>query len=466
VLLVVCASVFFSVMNGTMVNVALPLIGAEYRVDAARLGWIATGYLLIFGVAGPFYGRLADRYCTRRMFVIGLGVFALGSLLSAIAPGYPALLGARLVQAAGAAAIPGLGMALISRAYPPERRGGAIGFVSATVGTASAIGPMVSGVVVGALSWHYIFVLSALAGGLIPAVLRVAPRCEPGSDEGFDFLGGALLALTIGGALLAVTEGSRGGALAPVALGVAVVAAAGLTLRQRTTHSPFLPRDLVRNRRYLALLGISFSAMAASLAAIIGLPLLLAETARLTPLQIGLALMPGALALAVMGPVSGRLADRLGGRRPIRAGLAIMLLGGVALSAGAGAPVWAVALFNGVLGLGFAFVNSPLTAMVSLVVPSDRLASGLAINSMSYFLGGGFGTALFSAVVTARGGAVEALNPLHTGQAGAFSDAFLLLLLPVALALLLSLALPAESSRPAVAKPAPTPVPAEGTARR
>lgn len=450
-LLVVCAAVFTSVLNGTMTNVALPRIGEDLRVEQARLGWIVTGYLLMFGVAVPFYGRLADLYGARRLFVYGLALFSVSSLLCAVSLSYPTLLVARLFQAVGSAAIPGLGMALISRAYGPEKRGSAMGFVSATVGTGAAVGPTVGGLLAGTLGWKYLFVVSALSGLLIPFALRTLPSGRGEGKEGFDLPGGVLLGLTVAGMLLAVTESARGGVSAPLVLptlAVAALSAVGLVLRQRTARFPFIPRDLLANARYLALIFTSFGSMAVQLSTVIALPLLLTAVNKLTPVQVGLALLPEALALAILGPVAGRVVDRVGGRLPIRCGLVVMLVAELLLSAlGAGAPVWVVSAVASLLGVGFAFVNSPLTTMVSLAVPQARLASGLSINSMFFFLGGGFGTALVTAVVTARRDAVQAFNPLHTGDAVEFSDAFLLLMLPLLAALLLSLALPGRERR-------------------
>src|SRR5918997_2574159 len=167
-LALVSAAIISSVLSGTMANIALPQIGRDLQVEPARLGWLVTGYLLVFGIATPFYGRLADRFGARRLFVFGLCLFALGSLLCALAPAYGWLLAGRLIAAVGSGAIPGLGVALISRAYPPERRGSAMGFVSAAVGSGAAIGPTLGGFITGALGWHYIFGVTILAGLIAP----------------------------------------------------------------------------------------------------------------------------------------------------------------------------------------------------------------------------------------------------------------------------------------------------------
>ena len=445
VVLVVCASIFVSVLNASIVNVVLPTIGRDLAVEPARLGWVLTAYLLVYAVAIPFYGRLADRYGARRFFLLGQSVFALGSLLCALAPSYPLLLLARVVQAGGGAAIPGLGVTLASRAYPPSERGTVLGFMSTAVGIAAAIGPTLGGFVSDALGWHAVFGIGAVAGLLVPVGRRVLPRDEGRGGEWVDVWGGLCLGVAISGALLAAAEGARAGwAARQVAWAGAtsVVALVALVARQRTAASPFVPRELLRNRRYRALVAISFAAMAGMLGSIVGLPLLLTAINSLSPSQVGLALLPNAALTATLGVVAGRLADRVGGRMPVRAGLTAMLVALLGLSAASGGPVWAVSALLALLGVGSAFVNTPLSTAVSLVVRPERMASGQSINTMCFFLGGSFGTTLLTAVVAARGQATVALNPLHTGPGAGYSDAFLLLAVPLLVALALSAALP------------------------
>ena len=436
-----------------MPNIALPLIGRDLQVEPARLGWLVTGYLLVFGISTPFYGRLADRFGSRRLFVAGLGIFALGSLLCTLAPAYSWLLVGRVVQGAGSGAIPGLGVALVSGAYPPERRDSAMGFIGSAVGSGGAIGPPLGGFLVGSLGWHAVFGVTILAGLLVPIAWRVIPQDRERVNEPIDLLGGLLLALTVAGALLAATEASRGDPGAPIVLaaaGLALIAAVGLVLRQQLAAAPFIPRDLLRNQRFVALVMLSFISMAVHLPTLVALPLLLTAFNRLSPVQLGLALMAEAVAFMLLGPISGRVVDRVGPRLPIRAGMCLIFVALASLSAfGAGAPAWVVSLLAAVMSAGFAFVNSPLTATISLLLPPTRLSSGLSMNSMLFFLGGAFGTALISAVLTARAGAVRAVNPLYTGQAIAFSDAFLLQIALLLVAFGLTLALPGRGYREA-----------------
>jgi MFS family permease len=255
------------------------------------------------------------------------------------------------------------------------------------------------------------------------------------------------LALTVAGALLAATEASSradlGAPIVLVAVGVALLAAVGLAVRQRLAVAPFIPHDLLRHQRFVALVMLSFTTMAVNLPTLVAVPLLLTAFNQLSSVQIGLALLPEAVAFTLLGPIAGRVVDRLGPRVPIRAGLAVMFVALASLSMfGAGAPVWVVSVLVAVLSAGFAFVNAPLTTTISLLLPPVRLSSGLSMNSMLFFLGGAFGTALVSAVLTARATAENAINPLYTGPAIAFSDAFLVLLPLVLVAFGLTLALP------------------------
>ena len=448
VLLVVCAAVFFSVLNASIVNVVLPVIGRDLSVEPTGLGWVITSYLLVYAVAIPFYGRLADLYGARKLFLFGLSVFSAGSLLCAVAPSYPLLLLARLVQASGGAAVPGLGITLTSRAYPPARRGSVLGWISTTIGIAAAIGPTLGGAVSDALGWNYVFVIGALAGLLIPPALSTLPMSQNKGEARLDVPGGLFLGLTVSGALLAVTEGARSGWAAPQVVGAAAVSGAALialVVRQSTARSPFVPRELVGSPRYVALVGMSFTATAANLAPLVGLPLLLTSVNNLTPSQVGLALLPAATTTAVLGAVAGRVKDQIGGRIPVRGGLAVMLVALLCLSSYAGNSVWMVSALMALLGAGFAFVNTPLSAVVSLVVPGQVLASAMSINSMLFFLGGSFGTALVTAMVVARAGdGTGAVNPFHVGPGANFSDAFLLLSVPLLIAAALSTALPGE----------------------
>jgi DHA2 family metal-tetracycline-proton antiporter-like MFS transporter len=464
VLTVVCAAVFLSVLNGSIVNVVLPTIGQELVVEPALLGWVVTAYSLVYAVAIPFFGRLADIFGPRRFFVAGQAVFALGSLLCVLAPSFPLLIVARIVQSAGGAAIPGLGMTLIARAYPKNQIGTVAGLMSAMVGVGSAIGPTIGGTIASAFGWHAAFAVGAVAGLLVPASWAWLPReqRERGRiGEPLDVWGGLFLAATISGALLALTEGARNGLGSPSAIAAGIASIGGLVAlvtRQLRTAFPFIPHELLSNSSYRAVSLITVCAMASSFGVLIGAPLLLARVNGLSATEIGLVLLPNAALSALLAVVFGRLADRVGSQLPVRGGLFLMAAALVALSIAVGSAGWLVSALLAVLGAGTAMVATPLQASIPRILRPERLASGQSITTMLFFFGGSLGATLTTAVLSVRASATDALNVFHQGDGVGFSDAFLLLIVPVVLAFLLSAAVPGRTVPEP--RPATQPVPA------
>ncbi len=457
ILPMICVALFLSVLNASALGVMLPDIAAELSVDSGQLGWIMTGFLLVFGIAIPFYGRLADRYGAKPLFILGLSLFALGSLVCALAPGFGILLLGRIIQASGGGAVPGLGMTLASRAYGPDSSGKALGILAATIGGASAIGPLLGGVLSGSLGWESIFFINAASVLLVPLALRILPSDETRSAGSVDIWGGMALGLVVVGALLAPSAWARSGWNSyPVLIGVSafVIGLVALYYRQTQAGSPFIPRALLQNPRYVALVSISFTVMAANLATLIGVPIMAAATHGLTATQVGLVMLPGAVCSAAFGVLAGRVTDRWGGRRPMLLGAPVMLLAVLGLSTYAGASVWGVAACAGLLGAGFGLTNTPLAAMISSAMRGPLLASALSINSMLFFLGGSFGATTLIAAAGIRSSPLSnPLNPFYTGAAPGFSDGFLILALPVIAALVLSLII-FRPVHPAVEMPA------------
>jgi DHA2 family metal-tetracycline-proton antiporter-like MFS transporter len=441
VLLIVCSALFFGVLNGSGVAVVLPEIGADLGIDDADLSWVLSGFLLTYGVAIPFYGRLANRFGTRRLFLIGVGVFAVGSLLCAVATGLGTLLAARTVQAAGGAAVPGLGMTLASRAYPAARRGMVLGMVSATMGLGAAVGPLAAGVVAEIADWRALFWLSALAGINVPLGLRYLERDEDRDERPLGLLGGALFGLGVAATLYFVTRGSQAGWGDHLAVSAAVVAAislAGFAAHQRRSAVPFIPAELLRNRKYLLLTLLGFAVTFANLATQIGLPFLFDALHGMSTLEIGVALVPAAIASAVVGVAAGRLVDRAGPTVPVRVGAVVMLIATFSLSTWVGTSQWTVAVLAAVFGVGFALVNTPLAAVISLLVPPKDLATALSLNTMMFFIGGSFGATLFTSIAASTGDNSTAWNPVHDAGGIGFSNAFLALIVPIVIALALS----------------------------
>lgn len=433
-LLVVASAVFTSVLTGTMINVVIPVIRAEFGASAAQVGWVVTGFSLAYAVSVPLYGRVSDLFGVRRVFVFGVSGFAAGGLICALAPTLPLLILGRVVQAIGGAAIPALATVAVAKVLPPGNRGGAMGLVASSVGVGSAVGPVVGGVVGQFLGWRALFVGSViLALLLIPFALRALPSDESQKEDGqFDLLGGVLLGVGAGLFLFGITQGqvrnftsfSSWSSFAG-----AVLATAGFVWRINAAPQPFVPPALFANRAYVAALVVGFFAMFANLVALVFVPLLIIEVNTLSPGVAGLVLTPGAVALALLSPLAGRLSDRIGVRPPIVTGLLMMAFSLLFLSTVAGASPLLIGV--GVLGIGagFALIQSPVNNAAAGALPDEMVGAGLGLFAGAFFLGSGAGPAFMGALLAARQEAgLAAWNPLYTsgaGDAAAFSDAFL-----------------------------------------
>jgi EmrB/QacA subfamily drug resistance transporter len=444
ILFVIGTVLFFGVINASAIMVMLPSIGIELALNPTQLGWIMSGSLLMYGVAIPFYGRFSDRFGTKRLLLMGIGLFSVGSLLAALAPSFATIMIARLIQAVGGAAFPGLGMAIASRAFPLEERGKALGILSATMGVGAAIGPLLAGVVSDLLDWRYLFAISAMAIFLIPIGMKVFSRDEELSKAPIDILGGTFLALIIAGALFAVSQGSQSGWTSPLiltSLGLAIGGLIALIMRQRSLENPFIPKELLKNPKYLAVLVMGFCTTGVVLAASVSYPLVLNALHDLNPLQIGLVLAPAALATAILGVLAGRWFDRIGAQIPTRIGALLLLVGIFGLSSMIGSGIASILILATLMGAGFALLNTPFAAIISHLVPARILATALSMNTMIFFVGGGFGIS-FLMSVSSSSTATSSMNLLHIGEGIGFSDAFLFLIVPILVISILTALLP------------------------
>lgn len=456
-LAVILAAVFVSVLTQSLVNVVVPDIGDEFGVSEGQVGWVLTGYLLVFAVGIPLYGRVSDLYSVRRAFALGLLGLAAGSVVCSLAPNLPALVAGRVIQAVGASAIPALAFATVASVLPPGRRGMALGLLSSSVGVGASVGPVLGGFVAGLTGWRVLFYATiALALPLAVAAFRVFPDTalgDPGKSRSFDLPGGLSLALASGLALFGVTEGQVLGFSSPyswVSFTLAALSALFFTWRIRTTSEPFVSPELLKNRGFVAGSLVGFFTMFANVCGLVLTPFLLSSVNDLSGFQIGFALVPGAVALAIISPIAGRLSDRFGSRPLIFAGLSVMLLAALFLSAySAGAPALFVALGMLGLGMGFALVNSPVANATAATLREEETGTGLGIYQMLFFLGGGFGPAVAGAFLAARREAgTDALNPVYLLEAPYYSDAFLVMAAAVVLAFVAALGLRRSAGKP------------------
>lgn len=440
-LTVLVVAILNAVLTGSMVNVLLSDIRESFDVSTARVSWTIAAYSLAYAVGIPLYGRISDFLGTRTLFSIGVLGFALGGLMCAVAPSFPLLIVGRLFQGAGGAAVPALAMVMISRVMAPDQRGGAMGLIGSAVGVGQAAGPLVGGFIGGSIGWRFLFLVPAISAVIIVVVAqRVLPNTKLTDERHFDLLGGAMLGMTTGLFLFGITQGQSSGYGSTLVLGSfagAAVAAALFAWRINVVAFPFAPPSLFRNNDYTKMLMVGTFNMMAYLSTVILVPLMLIEHNGMTPTEAGVAITPGAIAMAFVSRYAGRVSDRIGGRIPVLTGLSIMLLAGVFLSSvAAGSGLWIVASGVATFGIGSAMVNAPLNSTVSRLLSAEDTGIGMGLFSGGTFLGGGMGAAITGAWLNARQDAdAEALNPLYAGEAMAWSDGFLVVIAMVTIAL-------------------------------
>ncbi|WP_393915954.1 MFS transporter [Halostreptopolyspora alba] len=444
---VLVAAMLLMVIATDMVNLVLPLMGTEFGASEAQLAWVVTGFLLVFSIGIPFYGRIADRVRLRRLFSAALLVYAAGSLVCALAPTLLVVVVGRVVMGAGAGAIPVLSVVAVTRVLPPNKRGIGVGFISAAGGVGTAAGPAVGGGLGQLFGWPALFWLTLVCAlVLVPMTMRVLPDDSPGTREPFDIVGGVLLGLSAGLLLFGITQQEVAGFGAPSAWGALVGAAVAtllFLLRIRGTAHPFVPPSLFANPVYVAAVVVIFLAMFTNLAALVFVPVLVVDVNGLSPGAGSLVMIPGGVALAVASPLAGRLSDRAGARLLTVSGLIVIGVSTFFLSSvGAGGPALPAAVGVLGLGVGVAFVLTTVTNAAAGALPVARIGVGLGTLQGAQFLGAGTGPALMGALLVARkDGAGESINPLHDQAASAFSDVFLVLTLLVVPALVAALRL-------------------------
>ena len=371
-------------LDGTVVNVALPALGRDLDADFAGLQWTVNGYLLSLAALILLGGSLGDRFGRRRLFVIGTVWFGVASLLCGLAPDVRTLVAARVLQGIGGALLTPGSLALLQASFARADRGRAIGAWSGLGAVAAALGPFLGGVVV-EVSWRWVFLLNVpLCAAVVAVALRHVPESsDPDAARSVDVAGAVLGALGLAGvtyALIALGEEGRT-AVAAVTGGVGVLLLVAFVLVERRLREPLLPPDIFASRQFTAVNVVTFTVYAALSGFFLLLVVHLQVVAGYSPLASGVALVPVTLAMALLSSRSGALAARRGPRLQMTAGPLLMAAAVLLLSrVGTGAS-YVVDVLPGVLlfGLGLATTVAPLTTTVLAAAPDRHagLASGV-----------------------------------------------------------------------------------------
>jgi EmrB/QacA subfamily drug resistance transporter len=399
---------------------ALSTIRLDLGASVEQLEWTVNAYNLSFAVLLVTGAALGDRFGRRRLYAVGLGLFAASSAAAALAPDVGTLIAARTVQGAGSALIMPLGLALLSAAFPPEKRGAAIGIFSAITGIAVAAGPLVGGAVVEGISWEWIFWINVpIAVAAIPLVLT-RMRESYGPDTSLDIPGLALISAGAFGLVWALVRGNGVGwdsaeVVGSLAAGLALVGAfIAWELRAR---EPMLPMRFFRSRSFAAGNGAIFFTFASLFAAVFFYSQLLQVGLGYGPLDAGLRLIPWTATFITVAPVAGALADRIG-ERPLMVGGLTLQAGGMAWLALIVEPGIAYSQMLApfiVAGVGVSMAIPAAQNSVVGSVSEEAVGKAAGANSMMRELGGVFGIAVAVAIFAAAG---------SYASAQAFADGF------------------------------------------
>ncbi len=407
-LAIVSIALFMTALDNLVVGVALPSIRVDLGGSIEALQWTVNAYTLSFAVLLLTGAALGDRFGRKRMFGLGLSLFTLASAAAALAPSIEVLVAARAIQGAGAAAVLPLTLTLLAEAFPPAKRGLAIGIWAATSGLGVALGPLVGGAVVEGISWHWIFWLNVPIGiVLVPLARRMLTESHGPADQ-LDVRGLVLAGVGLFGVVFGIVRAEALGWTSATVLGSLI--AGGLLVVafvawERRARAPMLPLGLFRSRGFSATSGVGFAMFFGTFGGIFLLSQAFQTMQGLSPFQAGLRTLPWTAMPMLISPIAGVLAGRIGSRPLMATGLALQAVAISWLSqvltptAAYGSLVIPFAL----AGVGMALVFAPsASAVLASVRPEQAgIASG-ATNAIRE-LGGVMGVAVLASLFSANG---------------------------------------------------------------
>lgn len=396
---------FVAILNETLLNVALPDIMRTFHITASSAQWLTTVYMLTNGVLIPVTAFLVQKFSTKGLFLTGMGLFAAGTLIAGVAPHFSILLVARVVQASGAAIILPLLMNVILAIYPVDKRGAAMGLVGLVITFAPAIGPTLSGWLITHHTWHLLFfvVLPFALLDLIVAFRAMGNVLEI-TNPRVDVVSVILPTLGFGGVLYGFSSAGNNGWHSPdvwVSLAVAVVALAIFIARQLKLTVPMLEFRVFRHPIFSLSVVITVLVFMAMFSAFLLLPLYLQDVRGFTPFKSGLLIMPGAIAMGIMSPISGKIFDKIGGRLLGMIGSALLLvtMWRFTMLSLSTSYIMLMVLFIFMM-LGMSLIMMPVMTAGLNQLPRQLYPHGTAMSNTLQQVAGAIGTALLVTIMT------------------------------------------------------------------
>jgi EmrB/QacA subfamily drug resistance transporter len=426
ILIVLCGAIFMLLLDTTIVNVAQQKIKEGLNADLSQIQWILDSYIMAFAVLILSFGRIGDIYGRKKMFVIGMAVFTAASGLCGLSgwiagllgiPGASALIGSRVLQGVGGALMMPQTLSLITVAFPPHKRGAAMGVWGSVVALGAVLGPLVGGYIVTHYPWEWVFLINIPVGIVaILATLAIVPESrDPLASGKLDWGGLILSAAAIFALVYGAIEGPKHGWTSPQTLGLLALSAvifAVFVWWERRVPDAMVKLELFNIRNFWVANVIGTAVSFGMLGIFFPMTYFLQGALGMTPLEAGLTMMPMSLTLMFVAPISGRMADRFGARWILTTGLTLMTLGIVMITRQLTTTTTWQPLLPAlvVAGAGLGMTFAPMTAAAMAQVPPRISGSASGILNTSRNIGQLLGIAVLGSILQSRLG-------LHAGEA-------------------------------------------------
>lgn len=400
---------FIAILNQTLLNVAIPKLMINFNVSATTVQWLSTAYMLVNGVLIPVTAFLIESYGTKKLFVTAMSLFTAGSIICAFAPGFSVMLIGRIIQASGAGIIMPLVMSVILSVFPPERRGAAMGLMGIALMFAPAIGPTLSGWIVESYSWRILFfMVIPLAVIDILLALNWLKNVSALSKPKLDLWGIIFSSIGFGSLLYGFSSAGSNGWLSLVVMGtllLGVIFIALFVVRELSIEEPMLEFRVFKYDVFTLSTIVGSTVNMALFGAMLLLPIYLQNIRGFTPLESGFLLLPGALLMGVMSPISGAIFDKIGARPLAIVGLIITAVMSFEFSKlTAETPYSSIMMLYTIRSFGMSLLMMSVQTEGLNQLPRHLGSHGTAMSNTIRQIAGSIGTALLVTVMASRTG--------------------------------------------------------------
>lgn len=399
---------FVAIFNQTLLNIALPEIMLDLNIEESAAQWLITGYMLVNGILIPASAYFIQRFSNRSIFIVAMSLFSLGTLIAGLAPTFEFLLAGRLLQASGAALMMPLLMNVMLAAFPVEKRGTAMGYFGLVMVVAPAIGPTLSGFIVQNYDWRVLFFI-VLPVSLIPLLLgifKLKNLTFQNRDISLDKFSLVLSSLGFGGVLYGFSSAGSLGWSDPVVyitIAVGVISLVLFVLRQLKLDEPLLEIRIYKYPMFALSSVISIVLSMSMFSAMILMPIYIQTIKGISPINSGLLMLPGALIMGFMSPITGRMFDKWGAKVLAIPGLSLVVATTYMFSQlSLDSSYWQIMLIYSIRMLGISLVMMPVMTNGLNTLPMKAYPHGTAINNTLQQVSGAIGSAFLITMMSTR----------------------------------------------------------------